>query len=64
MAHHKTTITIGNALRRPYHVQCSCTSGGDFATEEEAMVFVNLHWSRLGQAETHELDVPGARKKK
>ena len=60
--HHIATITIGNALRRPYHYECTCSNGGDFDTEEDAMSYIHMHWARLGLAETHELNVPGARK--
>ena len=60
--HHKATLTIGTAVGRPYHIQCSCNSAGDFAKEHMAVDWFNRHTSRLGPTETSELHVPGAKK--
>jgi hypothetical protein len=61
--HHKGTLTIGNAAGRPYHLQCVCGTGGDFAKEEAAVNWFSIHTSRIGASETSELYVPGAIKK-
>jgi hypothetical protein len=58
--HHKSVLTIGQAIGRPYHLQCACGTAGDFPKEEAAVAFFNRHVSRIGKSETSELSVPGA----
>jgi hypothetical protein len=60
--HHKAILKVGNATGKPYNIQCSCGSGGDFNKETDATGWWARHKSRLGVVETAELVVPGAKK--
>lgn len=61
--HHKGTLTIGKVTGKPYHIQCSCGSAGDFPKEVKARSWFSAHTARLGVTETWELVVPGAQQK-
>ena len=62
--HHKSVLTVGFAIGRPYHLQCACGTAGDFPKEDQAVAFFQRHISRIGTTETSELSVPGAAKAK
>lgn len=41
---------------RPFHVQCSCNTAGDFNSQQEASDWITYqHFSRLGPTETFSL---------
>jgi hypothetical protein len=60
--HHKAYLVVGTATGKPYHLQCTCGTAGDFKVEAEARAYLNKHFSRIGPTETSELVVPGAEK--
>jgi hypothetical protein len=45
--HHELKISFGEALDRPFHVQCSCGTAGDFENHELAVGYVAMHTVRL-----------------
>jgi hypothetical protein len=45
---HKATVTLGDAINRPYHAQCSCATAGDFAGRDAAITYIVAHFAKLG----------------
>lgn len=45
--HHELKISFGEAIGRPFHVQCSCGTAGDFENHEFAVGYVAAHSVRL-----------------
>jgi hypothetical protein len=45
---HSGNVKVGSVSGRPYHAQCSCGTGGDFALEAQAVGYLNEHFSKLG----------------
>jgi hypothetical protein len=62
--HHKATLKIRENFIRPYHVECSCGTAGDFATELEAKTWMeHVHFRRLSGISTSEFaptDIPAS----
>jgi len=52
--HH--TITVSSRLGvRPFHVQCSCGTAGDFTDKQSANSYASFHAGRLGGINTVEV---------
>jgi hypothetical protein len=47
--HHKATIKLGTHDNLPYNIQCSCGTGGDFGSEQEAINWMNQNHFRYLQ---------------
>lgn len=41
--HHELRIAFGQAIGRPFHVQCACGTSGDFEDKETARGFAAMH---------------------
>jgi hypothetical protein len=54
---HSAKVTIGTAINRPYHAQCSCGTAGDFADKDSAAIYVAKHFASLGGIAEASLEV-------
>lgn len=53
--HHQATLTEeSTAAGRPWHVQCSCGTAGDFRDKESANGYMAAHFARLSGVHTVE----------
>lgn len=52
--HHQGKITRTDGLR-PFHAQCSCSTGGDFLDKDAALTYLKGHFHNIGVVETSEL---------
>jgi hypothetical protein len=52
---HKAVLSFRDGQIRPYHVQCTCSTAGDFATASEAQAWIEeVHFRRRSGIETTE----------
>jgi hypothetical protein len=47
--HHKATIKLGSHDHLGYNIQCSCGTGGDFGSKDEAMNWMTVNHFRYLQ---------------
>lgn len=47
--HHKATIKLGTHDNLNYNIQCSCGTGGDFGSKEEAINWITANHFRYLQ---------------
>lgn len=54
--HHKAVVKLGTHDNLPVNIQCSCGTGGDFGSREEAVGWMQMnHFRYLGGVNTAEV---------